>query len=95
MTYPVSLEFARFANFDDVLDSNGLRYKESAKMNGVSFITDGLLFNAKFTSGQILSIILHEIGHNFSQMAIGILAYKIMPKLIYIINNHFIIIYRI
>ena len=87
MTYPVSLEFARFANFDDVLDSNGLRYKESAKMNGVSFITDGLLFNAKFTSGQILSIILHEIGHNFSQMAIGILAYKNNAKALYILST--------
>ena len=73
-TYPVSLDMTRLASFDDVLDSSGLRYKESAKINGISFISDGLLFNSKMSSGQVLAIILHEIGHNFSQMAISFLA---------------------
>ena len=82
-TYPVSLDMTRLASFDDVLDSNGLRYKESAKINGISFISDGLLFNSKMSSGQVLAIILHEIGHNFSQMAISFLAQYNAGKSLY------------
>ena len=82
-TYPVSLDMTRLTNFDDVLDSNGLRYKESAKINGISFISDGLLFNSKMSSGQVLAIILHEIGHNFSQMAISFLAQYNAGKSLY------------
>lgn len=82
-TYPVSLDMTRLADFSDVLDSSGLRYKESAEINGISFISDGLLFNSRFSSGQVLAIILHEIGHNFSQMAISYLAYIGAGKSLY------------
>ena len=83
-TVPVSVDMTRLTNFDDVLDSSGLKYKESAKINGISFISDGLLFNSKMSSGQVLAIILHEIGHNFSQMAISILAQYNAGKSLYI-----------
>lgn len=73
-TLPVSVDITHLADFSDVLDTNGLKYRESANINGVSFISDGLLFNGKLSSGQILAVILHEIGHNFTQMAIEIIA---------------------
>ena len=83
-TVPVSVDMTRLTNFDDVLDSSGLKYKESANINGISFISDGLLFNSKMSSGQVLAIILHEIGHNFSQMAISLLAQYNAGKSLYI-----------
>lgn len=73
-TLPVSIDITHLADFSDVLDTNGLKYRESANINGISFISDGLLFNGKLSSGQILAVILHEIGHNFTQMAIEIIA---------------------
>ena len=74
MTLPVSFDITHIKGFDDVLDKSGLRYKESAGISAISFISDGMLFNGKFTSGQILAVMLHEVGHNFSQMGIEILA---------------------
>lgn len=73
-TLPVSIDITHLADFSDVLDTNGLKYRESANINGISFISDGLLFNGKLSSGQILAVILHEIGHNFTQMAIEVVA---------------------
>ena len=73
-TLPVSIDITHLADFSDVLDTNGLKYRESANINGISFISDGLLFNGKLSSGQILAVILHEIGHNFTQMAIEFIA---------------------
>lgn len=32
----------------------------------ITFIYSGLLFSDKFTDGEILAVILHEIGHNFA-----------------------------
>lgn len=74
-TMPVAIDVTRLASFDDVLEPSGLKYKESAKISGISFVSEGLLFNSAFTSGQVLSIILHEIGHNFSHMGISFLTY--------------------
>jgi hypothetical protein len=73
-TLPVSLDITHFGSFDDVLDKNGLRYRESANIDAISFITDGLLFNGKLSSGQVMAVIIHEIGHNFTQTAIDFIA---------------------
>lgn len=47
------------------VDMKGLKYDKNSKCCTLVYITDTLFFNSKFTSGEVLSILLHEIGHNF------------------------------
>ena len=63
-----------------MLDSTGMRYLKEARVNITVMITDSLLFNDRFTDAEILSILLHEIGHNFSQSGIKYLEYIRMGR---------------
>lgn len=46
--------------------SKGIKFTPDADVNTMAVITAGLLLNNKFTSREITAILLHEIGHNFS-----------------------------
>lgn len=49
-----------------VRDNQGLRFTPIARVNTAAVITSGLLLDNNFTDREILAILLHEIGHNFS-----------------------------
>ena len=48
-----------------IVTKNGMRYSKEAKFCTIICITEGLLFDKEFTEGEIVGILLHEIGHNF------------------------------
>lgn len=78
-TLPVSKSIDKFKD-QKMLDSTGMRYLKEARVNITVMITDSLLFNDRFTDAEILSILLHEIGHNFSQSGIKYLEYIRMGR---------------
>lgn len=79
LTLPVSKSIDKFKE-QKMLDSTGMRYLKEARVNITVMITDSLLFNDQFTDAEILSILLHEIGHNFSQSGIKYLEYIRMGR---------------
>ena len=48
-----------------IVKKDGMRYTKEAKFCTLICITEGLLFSPEFTEGEIVGILLHEIGHNF------------------------------
>lgn len=46
--------------------SKGIKFTQEAKVNTCVYITSGLLFDNRYTDREIVAILLHEIGHNFS-----------------------------
>ena len=44
----------------------GLQFSPAAKVNTYAVITSSLLFDNKFSDAEIVAVLLHEIGHNFS-----------------------------
>lgn len=66
-TYPItwtwdgSVEASKFL----IVNKNGMRYTKEAKFCTIICITEGLLFDKEFTEGEIVGVLLHEIGHNF------------------------------
>lgn len=79
LTLPVSRSIDKFKE-QKMLDSTGMRYLKEARVNITVMITDSLLFNDQFTDAEILSILLYEIGHNFSQSGIKYLEYIRMGR---------------
>lgn len=58
--------------FDGVLEAqknarihNGIKYTKDAKYCTLIMVTEGLFFNKEFTDGEVLAVMLHEVGHNF------------------------------
>lgn len=49
-----------------IYDKDGIRYKKEAKFSTMVWIHWSLFKNDVFTDREIMAIILHEIGHNFS-----------------------------
>lgn len=49
-----------------VRDNKGIRFTPVARVNVAAYITSGLLLDNNFTDREIVAILLHEIGHNFS-----------------------------
>ena len=66
-TYPItwtwdgSVEASKFL----IVNKDGMRYTKEAKFCTIICITEGLLFDKEFTEGEIIGVLLHEIGHNF------------------------------
>lgn len=56
-----------------VKDNQGLRFSPAARVNTAAVITSGLLLDSNFTDREIVAILLHEIGHNFSDSINGTL----------------------
>lgn len=50
-----------------VVDKSGLKYKPDNNLVVICNITAGILFSDNYTDGEVLAIILHEIGHNFAE----------------------------
>ena len=48
-----------------ILSKNGYKYSKDAGYSMMIYIHKGLFFNDKITNGEILAVLLHEIGHNF------------------------------
>lgn len=67
MTLNMRSGLGAFYRFGDNIESSssGVRFKKSSHVTLIIGIYTGLLFNDKFTSEEILAVILHEIGHNF------------------------------
>lgn len=51
-----------------ICDKKGFKYKKEAGYCCIVNIYSGLIFSDLFTDGEIMAIILHEIGHNFSNI---------------------------
>lgn len=68
-TYPVSCTIDGAAQMSKyaVVDK-GLKYNKNCKCCTLVYITDTLFFNEKLTSAEVLSVLLHEIGHNFDEV---------------------------
>lgn len=71
-TYPVGarldsdlFDINRIKNFT-VVDRQGMRFTPNNNLCVLAYIYSGLLYAPNMTSAEILAIILHEIGHNFS-----------------------------
>lgn len=67
-TMPIGTEWDCVNVKDNIIiTSDGYAYKKSAKFCAWVAIDAGMLFNKeKYTNREIMAVILHEIGHNFS-----------------------------
>lgn len=50
---------------DLIIDKNSFKFNKSADYTCMVYIYSGVIFNSEFTTGEIMAMILHEIGHNF------------------------------
>lgn len=92
-TYPVSCTIDGAAQMSKyaVVDK-GLKYNKNCKCCTLVYVTDTLFFNEKLTSAEVLSILLHEIGHNFDEVCYKHLcAFNVIDSIFYavfvLINN--------
>lgn len=51
-----------------IVDKKGMRFREEAGLSIETDIYSGLLLNPNYSAGEIIGIILHEIGHNFQSV---------------------------
>lgn len=73
-TYPVGLDLGATWNGDRTLlidKTNGYRFKKEYGYAAIICITTGLLLHPMISAAEATAIILHEIGHNFTSVAIG------------------------
>ena len=93
ITYRVDGKIAKNAV---VASKKGFRYRPEDKFCTIVIIYSGFMMDDRFTDGEILAIILHEIGHNF-QTAItdngGLM--DIVNKTSYILQFPFMLIYSV
>ena len=54
------------------VSKDGFRYSKEAGYVSVIYVNKGLIFDSDITDGEIVAIILHEIGHNFQSSLNGI-----------------------
>lgn len=73
-TIPISVKWDTGNTFNPaklkslaVVDSTGLKYKKDNNLVVICNITAGIMFSDIYTDGEVLAIILHEIGHNFAE----------------------------
>lgn len=66
-TFPISSKIDAWNYKKCVKKTNkGIQFTPAARVNTMAVINSGLLFDSKYTDREILAILLHEIGHNFS-----------------------------
>ena len=64
-TYPISYrDFGSGKNL--VTTKNGFNFKPEAEYCLIIFVYSGCMLNPEFTDREIMGMLLHEIGHNFS-----------------------------
>ena len=75
MTPPISIAIECIpqcrvkSNF--IIDSKGMKFKKEAGYTLLMTMYSGLLLNPKFSAGEVMAVILHEIGHNFQTVIDG------------------------
>lgn len=73
---------------NSLCDKNGFKYKKEAGYCCITSISSGLFFSDEFSDGEIMAIILHEIGHNFASVVDkGIGINQFIFKYIYVIQQ--------
>lgn len=67
-TLPISI--ADFGKTDRLVQSSasGLKFKKEAKAYVFITVTKGLFFSSEYTDGEVMAIIMHEVGHNFQHV---------------------------
>ena len=73
-TIPVSSAVFDFRDYSKYIVSKtgkGIKYTKDANVYLIINVTKGLFFNNLYTDGEVLAIILHEIGHNFQTAISG------------------------
>lgn len=71
-TIPMSGLFGALHPVEDaIVGSSGIKYKKEMNYSIIICIDSSLLFNPKLTAGEVCSLVLHEIGHNFTYVANG------------------------
>lgn len=50
---------------DLIVNKNTFKFEKSADYTCMVYIYSGVIFNSEFTTGEVMAMILHEIGHNF------------------------------
>jgi Zn-dependent protease with chaperone function len=76
-------------------NKNGFKYDKAAKYSVMTVIYQGLMFSDKFTDAEIMAILLHEMGHNFSSVVDGdirtmnmaLIIYSLLVDIKHILNN--------
>lgn len=65
-TYPISNNvFYKNPGKCIISDRNGIKYLKDAKFYTIIYMNNGLFFNDDYTDGEVMALLLHEIGHNF------------------------------
>lgn len=87
-TYPVSITIdgaSKMAKYAEV-DMKGLKYNKNCKCCTLVYITDTLFFCPKLSAAEVLSVLLHEIGHNFDEVCYKHLcAFNVIDSIFYAI----------
>ena len=65
-TFPIGARFDTNISKNIRITKKNLKMDPKAEYCLLVFIYSGLIFSEEFTDGEILAILLHEIGHNFS-----------------------------
>ena len=50
-----------------IVDKNGMKFNKDNHLCVICNINTGLIFDFKYSDGEVLAIILHELGHNFAE----------------------------
>ena len=68
MTFPIGMRFDVPVDLskDIKVSSAGMKMDPKKEYCLLTYIYSGLIFNEEYTDGEILAILLHEIGHNFA-----------------------------
>lgn len=64
----VKLDVNTLNKKNNLCDKSGFKYRKDAGYCCTVNISSGIIFSEDFTDGEVMAIILHEIGHNFSSM---------------------------
>lgn len=66
-TLPVDYRFDAVRDGSDIIaDKKGFKFKKKFDYSVIVYSYSGIIFNPDFTTGEIMAMILHEIGHNFN-----------------------------
>lgn len=66
-TYPIDYRFdVSKSSRDLIANKNGFKYKKEYDYALLMYSYSGIMFNDNFSDGELMAMIIHEIGHNFN-----------------------------
>ena len=86
-TYPVSNAIDTGNEWDKfyIKSNSGYRWKKEAQFSTIIVLFTGILGDPKFTDGEVTAIMLHEIGHSFSNAMNDInIGFSFIKKILFI-----------